>query len=72
MVKFKSRNSGMRLFKVAVVLIAALVVVISLPRENKFGYEYEMGRPWKYGQLIASYDFRFISPTLSSSVSATV
>ena len=62
MVKFKSRNSGMRLFKVAVVLIAALVVVISLPRENKFGYEYEMGRPWKYGQLIASYDFPIYKP----------
>lgn len=62
MVKFKSKNSGMRLFKVAVVLIAALVVVISLPRENKFGYEYEMGRPWKYGQLIASYDFPIYKP----------
>lgn len=52
----------MRLFKVALVLVAAVLVVVCLPRENKFGYEYEMGRPWKYGQLIASYDFPIYKP----------
>lgn len=52
----------MRLFKVTLVLVAAVLVVVCLPRENKFGYEYEMGRPWKYGQLIASYDFPIYKP----------
>ena len=52
----------MRLFKVALVLVAAVLVVVCLPRENKFGYEYELGRPWKYGQLIASYDFPISKP----------
>lgn len=38
-----------------VVVIALLVYC--MPREGKFGYEYEEGRPWRYSQLIASYDF---------------
>ncbi len=40
----------------AVAAVVALIVYF-LPRENRFAYEYELDRPWKYGQLIASYDF---------------
>ena len=28
-----------------------------MPRESKFGYEYELYRPWRYSPLIATYDF---------------
>ena len=28
-----------------------------MPRETKFGYEYEQGRPWRYNSLIATFDF---------------
>ncbi len=38
-------------------LAAIFLIVYFMPRENRFGYEYELNRPWKYGQLIASYDF---------------
>lgn len=43
-------------------LAGTLVLVVSLlvyflPRETKFGYEYEQGRPWRYNSLIATYDF---------------
>lgn len=43
--------------RIAVILVSVFLIVYFLPRENRFGYEYELNRPWKYGQLIASYDF---------------
>lgn len=38
-------------------LVAVFVLVYFLPRETKFGYEYEQGRPWRYNSLIATFDF---------------
>ena len=38
-------------------LVAALLLVFFLPRDKKFGYEYEQGRPWRYNSLIATFDF---------------
>ena len=43
---------------VACTLLASVVTLIYfLPRESKFGYVYELNKPWHYPQLIASYDF---------------
>ena len=39
------------------VLIAIVVLMYFLPREKKFGFEFEENRPWRYSQLIAAYDF---------------
>lgn len=39
------------------VLAVMLILVYFLPRETKFGYEYEQGRPWRYNSLIATFDF---------------
>lgn len=33
------------------------MLLFFLPRETKFGYEYEQGRPWRYNSLIATFDF---------------
>lgn len=42
----------------AVALVAVVVLLVYfLPRETKFGYEYEQGRPWRYNSLIAAFDF---------------
>ncbi len=42
----------------ACTLLASVVTLIYfLPRESKFGYVYELNKPWHYPQLIASYDF---------------
>ena len=38
-------------------ILAILLLVWFLPREEKFAYLYEEGRPWRYSQLIAPYDF---------------
>ena len=37
--------------------MVVLLLVYFLPRETKFGYEYEQGRPWRYNSLIATFDF---------------
>lgn len=39
------------------VIVVVLLLVYFLPRETKFGYEYEQGRPWRYNSLIATFDF---------------
>lgn len=42
---------------VGTVLVVVALLVYFLPRETKFGYEYEQGRPWRYNSLIATFDF---------------
>ena len=39
------------------VTVSVAALVYFLPRESKFGYAYEQNKPWRYQQLIASYDF---------------
>lgn len=51
-----------RHFKRVVTLVCSVVVSIAallyfLPRESRFGYHYEVNKPWRYAQLIAAYDF---------------
>lgn len=38
-------------------LVPVVTLIYFLPRESKFGYVYELNKPWHYPQLIASYDF---------------
>ena len=37
-------------------LVSVVTLIYFLPRESKFGYVYELNKPWHYPQLIASYD----------------
>lgn len=50
----------MKNYKLTLLLAGVLSIVImvwAMPRESKFGYSYEVGRPWHYAPLIAAYDF---------------
>lgn len=38
-------------------LIAGMVIVYFMPHEHGFSYDYSEGKPWKYSQLIAEYNF---------------
>ncbi len=50
--------SGKSLFTIIVtVIVSVLALIYFLPRESKFGYKYEQDKPWRYSQLIASFDF---------------
>ena len=45
------------LLRGALLVGSILLIVYFMPRENHFAYSFELNKPWKYGQLIAKYDF---------------
>lgn len=38
-------------------VLSLACIVLALPREAKFGYSYEIGQPWSYPPLIATFEF---------------
>ncbi|MGL4293549.1 MAG: hydrolase, partial [Bacteroidales bacterium] len=46
-----------KLIRILLFLAATAIVVYFLPREGKFRYHFQEGKPWKYGLLTASFDF---------------
>lgn len=45
------------LYRIGLASVAIALIVYFLPREQSYTYQFELDRPWKYGQLIASFDF---------------
>lgn len=45
------------LLKIALVAVSTFVIVSFMPRNDKFSYEYSIDKPWRYGQLIATFKF---------------
>lgn len=45
------------LYKVLIFIATVSVIVYFMPREGKFNYQFDIGKPWKYGQLMATFDF---------------
>lgn len=43
--------------KALIFLVTVVLIVYFLPRDSKFNYQFEVDRPWKYGQLMATFDF---------------
>lgn len=41
---------------VAYFVVAVILIAISFPREGKFKYDFNEGKPWKYGLLTAPFD----------------
>lgn len=46
-----------RLNLLLVCAISIVCLLLTLPRDSKFGYEYEVGKPWNYAPLIADFEF---------------
>lgn len=55
----KKKNFSYRdlLYKSLLLLGTVALIVYFLPREGKFNYQFDVDKPWKYGQLIATFDF---------------
>ena len=49
----KKRDIGVRL---AIALVAAVLIVYFYPHPESTHYNYEEGRPWNYAKLIAPFD----------------
>lgn len=45
------------LYKALIFLGTVAVIVYFLPRDGKFNYQFDINKPWKYGQLMATFDF---------------
>jgi hypothetical protein len=45
------------LYHLAFFIASAIIVVIISPREGKFRYEFQKGKPWLNASLIAPWDF---------------
>jgi len=52
-IKDKYKN----IFNIGLFLLTVLIVVYLLPREGKFKYEFQKGKPWMHETLIAPFDF---------------
>lgn len=51
-------SSGLKNYKIYVAIVIALVITIFLfPREGRFKYSYQRGRPWVYQTLLSPIDF---------------
>lgn len=45
------------LYKALIFISVVAFIVYFLPRDGKFNYQFGVDKPWKYGQLIATFDF---------------
>ena len=45
------------LYKGLLFVVTVTLIVYFLPRDGKFNYQFDINKPWKYGQLIATFDF---------------
>ncbi|MCK4288459.1 MAG: hypothetical protein KAW86_04595, partial [Bacteroidales bacterium] len=57
---FKKHHSD--IFKGSLFLLTIVLLVLIFPREGKFKYEFQKGKPWKHKDLIAPFDFAIIKP----------
>ena len=46
-----------RVYSLLIFVISVATMVMFFPRQGKFRYEYQKGRPWMHQDLIAPYDF---------------
>ncbi|MCD7973232.1 MAG: HDIG domain-containing protein [Candidatus Azobacteroides sp.] len=44
-------------FQNILLILSIVIIVFFLPRETKFKYQYQEGKPWKYDLLTAPFDF---------------
>ncbi len=56
------RNNHEKLQRAVLFIITGLLIVLFLPKEGKFKYEYQKGRPWSHEDLVAPFNFAIEKP----------
>ncbi len=51
------KNNSLVFSRILLFLLAAAIIVAVFPKEGKFRYEYQRGKPWMHEDLIAPFDF---------------
>lgn len=58
---FKEKNKKFSfrdlIYKALIFIGTVGIIVYFLPRDGKFNYQFDIDKPWKYGQLMATFDF---------------
>jgi putative nucleotidyltransferase with HDIG domain len=56
------RNNHERIQRILLFFLTGVVILLMLPKEGKFKYEYQKGRPWSHEDLVAPFDFAIEKP----------
>lgn len=56
------RDRYAMLSKIILFGLSILILVLILPKEGKFKYEFSKGKPWMHQNLIAPFDFAILKP----------
>ena len=58
---FKGKNKELSfrdlIYRALIFIGTVGIIVYFLPRDGKFNYQFDIDKPWKYGQLMATFDF---------------
>lgn len=57
------RNNYNLLEKITLFMLVIALLILVYPREGKFRYEYQKGKPWQHEDLIAQFDFAILKPS---------
>ena len=67
---FKGKNKEFSfrdlIYKALIFIGTVGVIVYFLPRDGKFNYQFDIDKPWKYGQLMATFDFPIYKDAISN------
>src|SRR5690606_4805380 len=59
----KVKENHHKIFKLLLIIVAIGTIVSIFPREGKFKYEFQKGKPWIHETLIAPFDFAIAKTT---------
>ena len=45
------------IYRIIIAVAATLIVTFYMPRDNRSNYQFDINKPWRYSQLIATFDF---------------
>lgn len=45
------------IYRIVITIAALFIVCLYMPRDERSSYQFDVGKPWRYSQLIATYDF---------------
>ena len=53
----KTARRNLILYKIALIAVSTFIIVLFMPRASNTSRQYELDKPWHYGQLIAEFSF---------------
>ncbi len=57
MSNFFEKESRQTIIKIALFISVVTIIILFFPKDKKFKYRYEIGKPWTYELVTASFDF---------------